>query len=217
MTEGGFDYSIRRYIPIGEDLAQQLAINDQDMFVSRGNGSLHLVGRSVLAQNPPETIVFPDTMIRVRMIAIGLLRRWINTIWASRFMRQQIESKARTTAGIYKISQADVESFVVPLPPTKEQEHLLLEIAERIMSIDNVQVTTNLAMIRATRLRQSILKQAFEGKLVPQDPNDEPAHVLLERMRQTGQNNESVDKPARTRASRTGVRATKAPVKKARP
>lgn len=79
------------------------------------------------------------------------------------------------------------ESFVVlpvPLPPTSEQEQITAEV-ERALSIvaaADYQIQANLK--RAARLRQSILKRAFEGRLVPQDPTDEPADKLLERIRQ---------------------------------
>jgi type I restriction enzyme S subunit len=183
MTPNGFDYSERRYIPISDELASDLAVQPGDMFVSRGNGSLHLVGRSVLAQEPPEIIVFPDTMIRVRLSNCGMLREFINLAWASRLMRQQIEKKARTTAGIYKISQRDVEEFVTPLPPLAEQQQIVSEVAARLSQIESAETVIAHGLRRAARLRQSILKQAFSGKLVPQDPTDEPASVLLERVR----------------------------------
>jgi len=78
------------------------------------------------------------------------------------------------------------ESFVllpVPLPPASEQEQISAEV-ERAISIvaaADSQIQSNL--LRASRLRKSILKRAFEGNLVPQDPSDEPAGVLLERLR----------------------------------
>jgi type I restriction enzyme S subunit len=86
MTDGGFDYSSRRYIPITDDVADHLAISADDFFVARGNGSLHLVGRGTLAQQPPERIVFPDTMIRLRFVEAGTLGRFIRLAWQSRWI-----------------------------------------------------------------------------------------------------------------------------------
>jgi type I restriction enzyme S subunit len=184
MSGTGFDYSDRRYIPISGDVATELQVRESDFFISRGNGSLRLVGRGTLAQEPPELIVFPDTMIRMRFGGLQDTRRFINLIWQSQFIRRQVEKKARTTAGIYKISQQDAHEFVLPLPPATEQQEVIAE-AERRLSVNTAaeaQIAANLQ--RAARLRQSILKEAFSGRLVPQDPNDEPATALLERIKQ---------------------------------
>jgi type I restriction enzyme, S subunit len=184
MSESGFDYSARRYIPIRDEVAEELAIHEGDFFVARGNGSLHLVGRGTLAQSPPERIVFPDTMIRLRFNGLYPLRRFIAILWQTELVRDQVEKRARTTAGIYKISQRDLDAFVLPLPPLAEQA-AVLEIVEHAVSIvDQLDGQIDGDQKRATRLRQSILKRAFEGRLVPQDPDDEPATRLLERIRE---------------------------------
>ncbi len=183
MSDTGFDYADRRYIPISETAATPLAIQAGDYFVSRGNGSIRLVGRGTLAQEPPEVIVFPDTMIRLRLSKLKPLRRFVNILWSTRWVRSQIEQKARTTAGIYKISQADIDSFTLPLPPLDEQEQIVTEVERRLSVVTEIEAQIAAELKRAERLRQAILKQAFSGQLVPQDPDDEPASALLQRIR----------------------------------
>jgi type I restriction enzyme S subunit len=72
---------------------------------------------------------------------------------------------------------------VVPLPPLAEQDRIVAEVERRLSVVGALEASVEAALVRAGRLRQAVLKQAFEGRLVPQDPDDEPALVLLERIR----------------------------------
>ena len=71
----------------------------------------------------------------------------------------------------------------MPIPPVAEQRRIVAEVDRRLSVIQHAEAAVEAGLKRAERLRQSILKEAFSGKLVPQDPNDEPASVLLERIR----------------------------------
>jgi type I restriction enzyme S subunit len=165
-----------------ESQAFPYLVQSGDFYVARGNGSLTLVGRGGLVEDEPDPVAYPDTMIRVRVNTGSYLPKYLRAIWNSKFVRSQIQSSARTTAGIYKINQQHIRRYVVPLPPLAEQHRIAAEVERRLsvaQQLDGV-IETNLK--RAERLRQAILKRAFEGKLVAQDPEDEPAGVLLERI-----------------------------------
>ncbi len=77
----------------------------------------------------------------------------------------------------------EFKKFVIPVPPISEQEVIVRTIKAQMSSIDEIESELKKQLSSADALRQSILKKAFSGQLVPQDPNDEPASVLLERIR----------------------------------
>ena len=88
-----------------------------------------------------------------------------------------------SAVGLLRVPTNYMKRVLLPLPPFPEQQAIVSEIDRRLSIADEVQRTIIAALKRAEQLRQSILKKAFSGKLVPQDPNDEPASVLLERIK----------------------------------
>jgi type I restriction enzyme S subunit len=81
------------------------------------------------------------------------------------------------------IGQDRIRRIKIPLCSLEEQYAIVEEIEARLSVVDKLEETIDTALQQAEALRQSILKQAFAGKLVPQDPNDEPAEKLLARIK----------------------------------
>lgn len=81
------------------------------------------------------------------------------------------------------LNKSRVQEIPLPLPPLAEQRRIVAEIERRISVIQQAESTVEANLSKVERLRQSILKQAFSGKLVAQFPDDEPASALLERIR----------------------------------
>lgn len=88
--------------------------------------------------------------------------------------------KGATKAGL---GLDDIKGFPIPIAPIEEQEKIVQEIESRLSVCDKIEETIESSLQQAEALRLSIIKKAFEGKLVPQDPNDEPAEQLLERIK----------------------------------
>ena len=120
---------------------------------------------------------------------------------------RDLASRRIKGVGRPRLNLTSVRSIAIPLPPPAEQIEIVAEVERRLSVADAAEKEVEHALQRAARLRQAILKRAFEGRLVPQDPNDEPANALLERVRsRAGEHvavvrnkSTSLDKPARRR------------------
>ena len=85
--------------------------------------------------------------------------------------------------GLQGLSSNALHNIIVPVPPIKEQKNIVMSIEKLMLSIDNIESHKNILAICIENTKAKILDLAIRGKLVPQDPNDEPASVLLERIR----------------------------------
>jgi type I restriction enzyme S subunit len=195
VRDGHIDLTASKSGAWTEDEARQFWVTEGDLLIVRGNGSLSLVGRAGLVPEVVAPVAYPDTLIRLRVLNAVVNPAWIGAIWDSSFVRKHIELRARTSAGIYKISQPDIVSAVVPVPPISEQRAAMAEI--ETLKTEAVALTNaiDLGLQQSAAQRQNILRAAFAGQLVPQDPNDEPASVLLERIRAERAARDAVSKP----------------------
>jgi type I restriction enzyme S subunit len=182
LRDGYIDLSERKLGAWSREAAMPFLVREGDFFVARGNGSLRLVGRGGLVQTEPDEIAFPDTLIRVRVNRDRVTPEYLRLVWDSKAIRDQIERTARTTAGIYKVNQQDLRSIELRLPNVAEQESLAAEASRDRATADALAAAIATALLRARSLRRSVLACAFRGELVPQDPSEEPASVLLERI-----------------------------------
>jgi type I restriction enzyme, S subunit len=105
--------------------------------------------------------------------------------YVKQFMLSRYLEIRRLSAGGVQpnLNLSIVRRTPVALPPLEEQKQIVAEIDRRMSILQGVEAEVESNLKRASRLRQSILKRAFEGKLVPQNPTDEPASELLARIR----------------------------------
>ena len=163
--------------------AKPFAVVQGDLLIVRGNGSLTLVGRAGMVPAVTEQVAYPDTMIRLRVVDSVVRPEWVGLLWDASITRTHLEARARTSAGIYKISQPDIVSVVIPVPPLNEQDLMLSMFKQTSEEMQVVQVMVERSLKQSAAQRKNILQAAFSGQLVPQDPADEPASALLARIR----------------------------------
>ena len=149
--------------------------------MNRVNSPSHL-GKCLVVPDGLLPAVFESNMMRMTTgdeIDTSFLAYYLRSLIG----RTRLIANAKWAVNQASINQTDVCHTPVPLPPLAEQRRIVAEVERRLSVIQQTEATVEASLARAERLRQSILKQAFSGKLVPQNPYDEPASVLLERIR----------------------------------
>lgn len=165
MRDGLIDLNERKTGQWAAEDAISFRVSEGDVFVARGNGSLKLVGRAARVADAPDPVAYPDTMIRMRLDPNLVRADYATAVWNSRIVRRQIEARARTTAGIYKVNQADLRGIMLPVPSLAEQLILMERVDDWSYTVRATLRSVETAKHRAEVLRRSLLAAAFSGRL----------------------------------------------------
>lgn len=160
---------------------EEYELKPNDILVNRVN-SRELVGKSAIIPEGLEKCVYESKNIRLRLFQGKAGSRFVN-YWFLIYSQQYFNRNTQQTVGMASINQVQLAAMPVPFTSYLEQNHIVEEIERRFSIADEIEKIIEQGLKQAERLRQSILKRAFEGKLVPQNPNDEPAEKLLERIK----------------------------------
>jgi type I restriction enzyme S subunit len=167
----------------GLGLSQQEVTAYKAKVIPKGNVIMSCIGRFGIA-----VVLGCDAVINQQLHAFlvpeGLLPKYL----VYSIVNQEAYMTAiSTSTTIAYLNQDNCNSVPVSLPSTDEQGVIVAEVERRLSIVDEIEAQVDADLKRAARLRQGILKRAFEGRLVPQDPTDEPAEKLLERIRRERQ------------------------------
>ncbi|OPA84328.1 hypothetical protein BFW86_24615 [Pseudomonas fluorescens] len=162
---------------------RKLSLKKGDILLIRSNGSVDLVGKSAVVGSREEGLLFAGYLIRVRPNAEKAIARYINYWLKSPAVRQVIEMTARSTSGVNNINSEEIKSLIFTMPPLSEQNEIVNRVEQLFALADQLEAKVASAQNHIDHLTQSILAKAFRGELAPQDPNDEPASMLLERIK----------------------------------
>lgn len=163
----------------------KLKLVQGDILVIRSNGSLDLVGRSAIVDDGAAGMLFAGYLIRMRVDPSKCLPEYLHHFLQSPAARETLTMGAKSTSGVNNVNAQQLQALAVPLPDLSTQASLVQTIEQAFTRADRLEAEATRARTLLDRLEAAILARAFRGELVPQDPNDEPASVLLARIRQS--------------------------------
>jgi len=191
-----------RYAPV--DLAdrsvQRALLASGDLLFTRYNGNPAFVGACAVVPELTGPLLHPDKLIRAVVDRRAVDPNYVAIAASAGASRSFIDQVTKTTAGQAGIAGGDLKLVPVPVPPMAEQARIVAEVERQLSFIEACERSVATGLGVSAALRRSVLHSAFEGRLVPQDPTDEPASVLLERIR--------ADRAAAPRPTKRRTKAT---------
>ena len=167
VTEGDFSENNTKLTVADSAKVTDLWAEPGDIYVERSN-TPELVGLARLYKGPRKFAFIPDLLIRVRLIHF-VLPTFVKVCLLSEDCRRYFRSRAQGISGsMPKIDQSVIEQTAIPLPPLVEQKEIVTEVERRLSFIEELEAAVNANLTRAERLKQSILGQAFSGRLIHQ-------------------------------------------------
>lgn len=191
---------LKRMLLTSEEI-DKFSLRPGDILVNRVN-SRELVGKAAIIEKIEEPVVFESKNIRLRLNKKYIMPEYVNYCFLTRIVRDVFEGKAKQTVGMATISQPEISNLILPIPPLNEQQEIVRRVEALFKVADQIEDRHKKAKAYVDKLTQSILAKAFRGELMPQDPNDEPASVLLERIREERAKKQVKSQTRKTKARR---------------
>ena len=195
---------------IEKNRLQDLKICHNDLLFNEG-GDIDKLGRGWVWKSQVENCVTQNHVFRGNLYSKDLTVPEFVSHWANAFGQDFFFKGGKQTTNLASISKSTLSSLPVPVPPGSEQIEILRLLEEQFTAIEQNEREIDASLQRAEALRQSILKRAFSGQLVEQDPSDEPATELLKRIQQERSEREAQapKKPKKKAAKRARKKAKK--------
>lgn len=201
VQRGFLDLGTISTIRVAPDKLAKFALRPGDVLFNEG-GDRDKLGRGWVWSGEIEPCIHQNHVFRARLKA-DFEPKFIS--WhGNTFGRKWFEHNGRQTTNLASLNLTTLKRFPVPAPPVDEQRRIVADLERKLSLIQSMEEAIRSAEARGAALRRSVLERAFRGELVPQNPSDEPASVLVERIRAE---RAAQEKPSRGRR-RAGVAPT---------
>ncbi|MYC36657.1 MAG: hypothetical protein F4X66_07050 [Chloroflexi bacterium] len=200
VQRGFLDLERITTIETSEENIERLRLNPGDVLFTEG-GDRDKLGRGWVWNGEIEECIHQNHVFRARPLSDSVIPEFVSW-WGNSFGQDFFSRFGKQTTNLASINLTVLSQFPIPLPPLAEQRRIVAEVERRLSVAQQAETAVEASLARAERLRQSILKQAFSGRLVPQNPNDEPASVLLERIKAEREAEAQASLAAKSKAGR---------------
>jgi len=174
---GTIDYSILVYSSNEEDI-KQYSLEKNDLLFNRTNSS-EWVGKTAIYKKE-QPAIYAGYLIRIRPILVS--SDYLNIVMNSSYYRDWCYNVKTDAVNQSNINAQKLSQLMLPIPPLQEQGRIVTEMTKWISIIDTIKSSKQDLQTTIKQAKNKILDLAIHGKLVPQDPNDEPASELLKRI-----------------------------------
>ncbi len=184
VQRGFLDLDKITTIRVKPEKALSLALKSGDILFNEG-GDRDKLGRGWVWEGQIDNCIHQNHVFRARLTSQGFDPYFVS-MHGNTWGQQWFETHGKQTTNLASLNLTTLKSFPVPSPSLSEQQEVVGQLREVMEMEDRLQADLNQAERHIATLRRSILSDAFSGRLVHQDPNDESASALLERIANTG-------------------------------
>ena len=192
ITEQGIDFSDVLEMDFNDKERETFALKTGDLLLTEASGSPEHVGRPVIWPEVEGLFCFQNTVLR--FTPQGISSEFAYRLFQA-WQKLGVFSTLSGGVGINHLSAGKFSTLAVPLPSTAEQKACVNALEFSFATLTEQDQCVQQSLKQSAAQRKNILKAAFSGQLVPQDANDEPASVLLERIRAERAARDALKKP----------------------
>jgi len=180
VQRGYLDLSAVTTIRVPTNTLEKLRLEPGDILLNEG-GDRDKLGRGWIWEGKVKDCIHQNHVFRARLLKDEFDPKFVS-MHGNTFGRTWFEKMGKQTTNLASLNLTTLKSFPVPDMPVERQREIVAEVERRLSVVDALESAIHQSLARSSSLRASILATAFSGRLVPQDPNDEPANTLLGRI-----------------------------------